>query len=130
MLLCQCLYAKRNMRLYEDHLHFEVVTEAKDHATAKKVALDMLYDRAKDTGVQTLWKGLKGKGPPVTFCLPKNKMLEENNELKARILFSYYRHRHRYHARLVGRCLTLMLKLWKSWYQGLKCQIQHAYYAS
>ena len=39
----------------------------------------------------------------MTFCLPKNKMPEENGEFKAHILFSYYHHHPLcYYGRLVG----------------------------
>ena len=119
MTLCQCLYARRNLELYEDKKQFEVVAQLKDHAEAKKTALHMLPERAQNAGIQRWWKAGKGKEPPVTFCLPKNKMVEENGEFKARILFSYYRHPLRYYGRLVGRCVCS--KHGNPSYRALKC---------
>ena len=90
------------------------------HAAAERHAVDILYNRARDAGIHRFWKSGKGKGPRVTFTLPKNKMQEENGEFKARILFSYYGHPLGYYGRLVGRCLTLMLKIWKALVPGLE----------
>ena len=108
MILCQCLYAQRNLSLYDDPKQFEVVSDPKDDATSKRVALDMLRDRAESAGIQRFRQSGKRKDPPVTFCLPKNKMLEEHGEFKATMLFPYYKHPLRYYGRLVGRYLTLM----------------------
>ena len=120
MILCQCLYAQRNLSLYDDPKQFEVVSELKDHTTAKRVALDMLRDRAESAGIQRFWQSGKKKGPPVTFCPPKNTLLEEQGEFKARILFSYYKHPLCYYGPLVGRFLTLMLKTWKALIPGIE----------
>ena len=90
MIMCQSLYAVRSIQLYNDPAQFEIIEQLDTHAAAKRHAVDILYNRARDAGIHRFWKLGKGKGPPVTFTLPKNKMQEENREFKARILFSYY----------------------------------------
>ena len=73
MILCQCLYAKRNLSLYDDPKQFEIVAELKDYATAKRVALDMLRDRAKAAGIQRFWQCGKKKAHQSHFACRKTK---------------------------------------------------------
>ena len=87
LVVCQCLDAKRNLALNDAQKQFEIGAELDTHAEAKHTALHMRHKRAKAAGIDQFWKPRKGKGTPVTFSLPKNKMLEDNGEFKARILF-------------------------------------------
>ena len=111
--MCAPLYYRRLLSMCDDR-QFEVVTECESHQSAKQAALDLLYDRAVQAGLKPHWKARKGKGPAVTFILPKNKMKEHTGEWKAKILFHYCCHTLRYYGCIIGRCLPFLLKTCKT----------------
>ena len=63
MVMCQCLYAARNIQLYSDPEQFEIIEQLDTHAAAKRHAMEVLYNRARDAGIHRFWKSGKGKGP-------------------------------------------------------------------
>ena len=73
MTLCQCLYAKCNLELYEDQKQFEVVAGLKDHAKAKKTRLNMLMKAPRPQGSSAGGRLEKGRDRPLCSACQKTR---------------------------------------------------------
>ena len=109
--MCGKLYWTKTIIAFKDEVQFEELSIEKDHYTANEVALQKLAAAAQEKSLAEYWRETAASGPPSAYCLPKNKMTEEQGGAwKARIIFSHFAHPIKARGKIIGRALSLLLK--------------------
>ena len=113
--ICRKLYYTRIRSLYQDTSQFNVIHECGSHEDAMMMASYVVKCDVDAAGMMKHWDPGPSKGPPMSFVLPKNKMVEEDETLppdkriKFRVVFSQFRHPLKRYGQKIGRCLSLLV---------------------
>ena len=109
--MCRRQYYQRVMNNFADPSQFRLVAECETVKSAVKRCTDIIFDKAQTHCQEDHFQWGAGKGPPVAFILPKNKMEEEKGkEWKVRTIFSHRRHPLKKRGTLMGRVLSVLVK--------------------
>lgn len=112
IVLCRKLAASFHLKLLTNPLHkklrsFPSQVESQQYLKEKlKVSMSMILNLPKGL----IPNNCRGAGP-YAYYLIKNKSDEMSNEIKFRTIYSYAQHPYKRCCKLIGRCLTLLVKL-------------------
>jgi hypothetical protein len=119
-LVCRTFYFRLLVATYTDKNQFlEVSTEA-TQKKARSVAMTLLKKSLDAVNLGHRFSTGKGKKPPNSFLFIKNKSNESSGTIKTRVLFSFFSDPCKEYSRRVGRCLSLLIKVGRSYMQTLE----------